>query len=256
MSITIRGLKQLNADDYSAIIIREGKEGFRVDVKASKNSLDTTKNNHYISDELQNLDAHQAIINIVEYFLRNNKIDYIGDKKILQRYDGKFGIVSGKRKLYMQVSDKKLSGIPKMVMGKYLMDRAAFFEECKDIPFYEASVSADQTSYVKSRGNDGDFVSMTLKTNGDGLANFEKRFLQEFIYDRLTNIGEEAKIIHPCVFYKELGTYVDLGKYLVCGDFRMRLYGHELNGPVREVMNRYNDERKQAKKMQLRMEGF
>ena len=256
MSITINGLNRLNADDYHTIIIRESKENFRVDVKSGKNFLDTTKNNHCISEELQNLEGNQTIINIVEYFLRNNKIDYIGDKKILKRYDGTFAVVSGQRKLYMRCFDKRLSGLSKMVMGKYLMDRTSFFEENKDMLLYEVSSSPDQTSYIKTGGSSEEYIDIVLKSGNNQLANFEKRFLQELIYDRLTNIGEEAKIIQPSIFYKELGSYVNLGKYIICGNFSMRLYGDELNGPVREVMNRYNDERKQAKKMQLRMEGF
>lgn len=256
MSISVNGLKELNTDDYSLIIIRESKEKFRIDVKSIRNHLETTPNNHYISDELENLDDHKKIINIVEYFLRNNRINYVGDNKILKRYDGRFAIASGGRKLCMQVFDKKLSSISKMIMSKYFMDRAVFFEECKDIPLYEVSVSDDQGSYIRSVGSNGEYINIVLKRNGQQLANFEKRFLQELIYDRLTNIGEEAKIIQPSIFYKELGSYVNLGKYLICGNFSMRLYGDELNGPVREVMNRYNDERKQAKKMQLRMEGF
>jgi len=255
MSVTINGLKSLEANDYERIIIREKNGKYQIDVKPPKNKIKTSKANWYLSNDLNGKTAEEKIVLIIDSFLRNTKINYVHNNKYLSHYDGKFSGVTGTRELYFQLFTEKLGNIPKMLMDKYFKDRLEFCVLNNAITSYNIWSTSRTSSYERVDANYGSSITFHLLQKNGKLANFEKKFLADLIEEKLYESGEKANLERKIVDYEETGT-IDFGYFLTCGNLIMRLREQIIVNEVTEVVNKYNKERETVKKMQLKLEGF
>ena len=102
----INGAKYLNNNWYETIMIRNMDNGIQVDVK-SKTKPETIKNEFSFTQELKDLTDKDRISEIIRYFLRNNKIKYIGYNSV-PNHHGKFFSIIGSRNLYINVDKEYL----------------------------------------------------------------------------------------------------------------------------------------------------
>lgn len=257
MGIVIKGLNHLDANNYNRIMIREENGNYLINIKNNKGKYDGLKTSYRISDILDEQTNEEIIMTIIESFLRNSKINKIKDNEFLDRYNGKFTVVKGTRELDLQVFNPKLSIISKIIINKYLNDRLEFCDK-GNINSYEIEPTYNKTSYKEINTVFGKVKRLELLQRNGKTAAFEQSFLKEFISEKLCNQNEIAKIVHRGICTPVNCHYVPTETCLTCGNFHIKLLNPNMDllNEVTEVVNTYNKEREESKKMQLKLEGF
>ena len=280
MSVGINGVSRLNANDYREINIKQmNTDDYRVDVigdRIGKVNSDFYKN-------LKGMSNEDKIVTIIERYLDNFKINGIITELIELSYkDGKWLVVYGNnsnRILRLQLFNSKFEEIFKIINDKYLNDRYDFFWN-NDIKKMRLVLDTKKSSYnvysiecddcndrVECLDNrDSNFICDTYvncSVNTDkenGVSNFEKVFLTEYLNYRFWQIGEEVK-----VKTNSIGNDNSLNKYISshiikCGDFELFFPHKEEFMFIFSIVNNYNNElfeiKNSEKKRQLKMEGF
>lgn len=280
MSVGINGVSRLNANDYREINIKQmNTDDYRVDVigdRIGKVNSDFYKN-------LKGMSNEDKIVTIIERYLDNFKINGITTELIELSYkDGKWLVVYGNnsnRKLRLQLFDSKFEEIFKIINDKYLNDRYDFFWN-NDIKKMRLVLDTKKSSYnvypiecddcndrVECLDNrDSNFtcdtyVNFSVNTDKEnGVSNFEKVFLIEYLNYRFWQIGEEVK-----VKTNSIGNDNSLNRYISshiirCGDFELFFPHKEEFMFIFSIVNNYNNElfeiKNNEKKRQLKMEGF
>ena len=280
MSVGINGVSRLNANDYREINIKQmNTDDYRVDVigdRIGKVNSDFYKN-------LKGMSNEDKIVTIIERYLDNFKINGITTELIELSYkDGKWLVVYGNnsnRILRLQLFNSKFEEIFKIINDKYLNDRYDFFWN-NDIKKMRLVLDSKKSSYnvypiecddcndrVECLDNrDSNFICDTYVNcsvntdNENGVSNFEKVFLTEYLNYRFWQIGEEVK-----VKTNSIGNDNSLNKYISshiikCGDFELSFPHKEEFMFIFSIVNNYNNElfeiKNSEKKRQLKMEGF
>ena len=258
MSTTINGLKKLDENYYERILIRKKEDNYKIEVRGNKSNYMTLESLNKISNYLKNETDSEKIRTIIEYFLRYTTINEISDRAYLDRHDGKFLKAGGSKELYLQIPKKdEFCDIPNMIAIKYFNDRLLFCEENKDINFIELHVLERKGSYERTEYNFGTRLNFNLMSEGFKLVEEEKIFLKEFILEKFKSIGKPAYIRREEVYIPSAENYIELGDYLTCGHFRMKLcHNTDVINAVTDTVYNYNESLIEAKKKQLKMEGF
>lgn len=257
MGVVIKGLKLMNANSYDKIIIRENNGNYTVDVKGSLLKIPTLSLSYQFLDSLPGTNSEDKIIYIIEEFLRYSAINCVTDHQYLSRYAGYFSVIKGNRELDLRLINKsKFQCIPSMVMNKYCNDRISFCDYNKDINQIDFYTKGEQTSYQKKDVNFGSYLEFYLITKNNKLPEFEKKFIKDFLNDRLNQIGETATIENKNMWSGHTEDYVNLGYFLTCGNLVVSIDNITLLPEFISVVDKYNKTLETEKKMQLKMEGF
>lgn len=257
MSVKVDGLKHLDDNNYDRIIIRQINDSFIVNVRQQDKNIYTISPQHKLSSELKKEEDIKKIGIIIEEFSNNIRINAIYERKRLDYYDGTFCGAKGSKELDFQIFDSSIKDTLAMVRNKYRNDRLKFWEENKDINNYEITGNSFGSTYEKIEGNTGSILKFSFLSQYDRVFDFEKEFLEELLYSKLYSVGEEAKIVGKRGYFPFAETYIDLGNFVECGDFSMRLpMTLTLDRIVRNVVINYNYSLEKVKEKQLKMEGF
>lgn len=253
MGIVLNGKKKLDSNDYQAIIIRKLEKGYIVNVQKKRNPSNTEQQTIKFSSSLKGLTDDKQIVEIIEYFLRNNKINRLEDYGLMHCYEGSFSLVkSNKSTLALQIP-KNINNcdIAKKILDKYRSDRWEYLYQNSDVSKYEIYTSSysSYSSYELTKKETEKEKHIKLNVNS-----LDTKFLEEFFKEKLNEIGEYASVDQDYVFSKDTG-YVILGTYLSCGNLRIKL--DKKNIPMTEkIVNEYNKELESYKEKQLKLEGF
>ena len=241
----IEGKKYLDKNNYNKIVIDLLGKEYSVKVKCSKdyNCIDS---DYLFTDELNNLNDNEKVIEIVEYFLRNNKIFEIADTN-LKGYEGGFSIAysSPDRLLAVKLPDNEFGKlIGNKILKKYYDDRKLY------------CLTNDIKSISSSYGK-GTFYGdnkVCLITKYSELTKSEELFLKELILDKLD-------YEHRAYFdFLESDTGIEDIKFkaphLVCGDLKIRFGSESIIRSVDKIVYAYNCELRKEKEKQLVMKGW
>lgn len=257
ISISIKGSKLIDTNNYEKIIIREENERYIVNIKGTDAPYPTLPLSYNFSMDIKDGSDEENVIKIIQRFLDYNNISFLEDGMFLPHYSGRFSVIRGTREMCLQLFNGNFNIIPKMVKDKYINDRLNFCEENKEVNMYELYLNYKGTSYEKKDANFGRYISFNLLGNHKKVAQFEKEFLKNFISNKLYEQGEEASIKESVFYSSNSDNCVQLGNYLVCGNLSIRLcQNNDLMNTVTSIVNEYNSKREECKKMQLKMEGF
>lgn len=257
MSIRINNIKYLNANNYKRIMIREEGGFYRIDITPFDDNFDTLPSSYKLTDDIKQYNDEDKIMMIIDSFLRSSRINELKQNTFLDYYSGKFNIVKGSRELDFRIFNSKVAEAIKNINKKYEQDRYNFCQLNKDVMNYEVTTSCNSTSYEKIEFKEGSYIKFTLVGEYGNLKKYEEEFLCEFINEKLYGVDEDAKIVCHNVYSPHNENYIYLGKYLECGDFRMRMNcNKKAEHIIYNIVDKYNEERNNAKKMQLKMEGF
>lgn len=251
----VNGIKYLNSNLYDKIIIRRLEEGIKIDIKG-KSKINTIKTSTIFYDEIKNLSDKEKISEIVEYFLRNNKIQHLEDRKKLTHYNGKFTVIGGPRELLMQIKKEDIdNNILKLLKEKYIKDREEFLIKHNDIElicigesFYKSSYQMIENDFYR----EVPYININLKQCRGKLEDFEYDFFMKFIEEKINN---SEKII--CVSPKEKAIIeLRAGEvYLKCDECTICL-SHELYLRIQHLIYNHNLLFEETKKLQLTFEGY
>lgn len=254
MSIKINGLKYLDANDYSRIIVRQSPYKFQVDIKPGKHSeLPKIGSDYKMSSSFDRTDEVGTIEKIIESFLRNATIDTVIDPAVLPLYDGNFSVVKGTRELDMRLFNQHFKSIGRKVMDKYILDRLVFCEENKDINRVELYTTSRTSSYVKKDGNFGNYMQFYLKTNNNKLMGFESEFLKKFLMEKFISEDKSAIIREETFHSVTQDTDISLGMYVTCGNFVAKITSSAIKPIVSEVVCKYNQNKEEQESNQLKL---
>lgn len=282
MSVKILTKERLNANIYNQMMIRKIDGNYFVNVSNEKNSDECTSLSYELTDNFSKMKDIDKIICIVDNFLKDTEINSIETGVLYLGCDEKFIKVSGTRELYLYFENSTLiRNIVKMIKFKYSMDRYKYcnINSCDNL--YEICLDSKGGSYGRrciscedcaGCMEDDDicpsYIQFKLMYVNGNVANFDKIFIERFIYEKLWEYGKIANITEETHDIKVGGIY-KIGKCIdsyniVCGDLVIKFncttfsqnYVFNL---CNSIVNRYNNELldvEDYKKRQLIMEGF
>lgn len=180
----VKGKSYLNKNLYKSIMINLSKDGvYSVNVTSNGEKLsDYLSSKDKFTNQIDLLSDEEQILEIVNHFLRNAKINKIDDDYYLRK---KYIRVLGKyRNLFLQLKDNEISKkIISNIILKYNFDRANFVYDLlnsKDNIFVHIMDNERKISHEMSEYD-------TLYINLNNINNFDQEFLEEFISDELKN---------------------------------------------------------------------
>jgi len=192
MSVKISGKKLLDANDYSAIIIKETEKGFCVYVHPDKDKVPLMENSNSIkiSNRLKTMNSEEKVLEIINNFLDDATIFGISDNIWIPRHEGGFHgfFASCGRQLYIQSENKALKEIFERGKNNYKTARLNFCEE-------EVSEYKIQRSGCSAYHKDTlDSITLYLETQRGKISDWEIDFLKEFVKSKLSNQQAYARV--------------------------------------------------------------
>lgn len=259
MSVKIQGLKYLDSNWYEHIIIEQnlGVSSYAIKVKDKNSEIDKiiVTMPEKLSTRIQNLSDEEKVQEIVNYYLENNTIMCLRNQEILPYYQRLFTMVKSKNsylafKLYC---DKK---ILYDCVDKYNSDRNSFLETHKDVLHYEVWTTENESSYQQYCLKEQRIIRLHLLKKNGNLWEYDKRFLRQFVLNKLKQQGVPAEIIKPSFCFKGMEVYIDGQPRLICGNLVINLSEGLLRHTIQKVVDEYNESLEKTKVLQLKMEGF
>jgi len=243
----IEGQKYLDKNNYSRIVIDLLGSEYITKVKCKKDYA-TIKEDHSFTDEIKNLNNDEKVIEIVDYFLRNNKIIQLNECG-LTGYQGKFSIAysSGDRLLALKLPDNELGYlIGCKLLDKYYNDRC---EYCLNNDITKIYTS----NFIKACYYGENELCLLSKYNV--LNEDDEIFLRKVILNKL-DYEHEAKIE-----YLNAGLKMPYGveykvPHLICGDLKITLCDGSIIRSISRIIESYNQELKKANEKQLVLKGW
>jgi len=264
MSVKITGLNLLDSNFYDRVLVTEKNNDYRVYIQKDKKikSEDIFRGKGILigdkfSDELKEKTDEEKIISILNKFLEYANINMIS--KDYLAYNKIYDVASGTREFRMQIFSPKLKIISQMIINKYQNDRLKCIYENRNINAYTIHLSGI-TSYTKDLT--GKHIALDLLSQNGKMMEFEKQFLEEFIYTKLNEIGQYTDFGPRKIFTSIFLNSEEIMQYrLVCGDLRIVFDNDRyLIKEVEKIVNNYNTNLHKQKtmqmNMQLKMEGF
>ena len=254
MNIKINGKSKLDSNDYERLVIRYSDEKYLVNVNKKRTSFPTVKLNNIFSDRLKKVSPEEQVIEIIDYFLRNNQINEISDFKYLSHYEGVFTAVKSNRSIMaLQIPRRiKNDDILNNIIFKYRNDRYNFLEKNKNINSFEISIEKDSSSYSRRKLWDNEdyesYIKLCIRKS------FDDKFLKEFLFEKLYEQGYNAYLKESFIINNDIG-YIGLGWYILCGNLKIKV-DEKIVPFVMEIIKKYNLEINDIKKKQLKLEGF
>ena len=132
MKVKLRGIANLNSNDYDVIVIRELYDNLLIQADRSKRNWSGEKTTFVFSDYLKEIDDNNKMEEVIKYFLENNTIVSIIDKANIKNYDKPFTVIStnSEKRLLLQLENKEeYQKIRELVLQKYNFDRLKFLNK-------------------------------------------------------------------------------------------------------------------------------
>lgn len=252
MNVIIKGIENLDANDYEKMIIKQKGDDYQVTIKGQTKYTKVTTPNK-ISDELKDAEDNDKIQRLVEYFFNYSKINCMMDIGS----DGRSITAKGSRQLELQMGKKGHKDIFYMVTEKYLNDRLSFVSSMTSVSYYEFSCNSTHTSYsVKENGNEPCICFDLIRDNGQ-LCEYEMEFLSNFISGILENASGKATIGRKRLMDPH-GKFSSADEiYFTCGDVKIKLFKDAtIITEVQKMVQSHNKIIESSKAKQFKLEGF
>lgn len=258
-------IKDIDSSECSMLIIKEMNDYYQIDFMNG----DGSKEIIYKINDCNN----DKIINLVNDFLDTTTIDCIDITTIY--FSSLFIGIKGYQNMYIYLKNKNLlQRLIKRIENKYNRDRYKYLINNSVQNNYIINLSVDETSYYenyidciddseKLKNNDiySKFIQLNLVCNNGDVIDFDKNFIERFMYDKLWDIGVLANLedsnnnLMDCF----IGKYYITCRELVIifnYDYKNKEYVYNL---CSKVINKYNGElieNDKINKKQLKMEEF
>ena len=242
----IDGQKYLDKNNYNKIVMNLLGSEYKVSVKCEKD-YETEKNNYSFTDDLIDLSDNEKVIQIVEYFLRNSKLNEIKESRY-NGYTGMFSIATGSngRQLAIKLPKNELGElIGKRIVDKYYHDRKEYFlnNEIKVICFSDMI----RNCYYSEN-------TLCLLGQYGELNENEAYFLEQIILDKL-DYNHQANIEFSDIDSGIAGAHYSV-PHLICGDLKIRIGSYAVARNIAKIVTKYNQELKKEKEKQLVLKGW
>ena len=278
MSVRIYNKEVLDYNDYNKIVIMEVDGNYLVQVV--KNNDKESCLSYKSSDTFTEMNDDNKIICIVDSFLHNTTVNSIETGIFYPGCSGELIKVDGIRTLYLHINNSKiLKDIIKMIKDKYNIDRYKFcnnnldsvYEICLGKMSSYERINIDTLDDFDFTDEDVEVIKYTefmLMYNRGKIVDFDRKFIIRFIYDKLWEYREYAKIIEVTNDINING-FIKKGEFIksyniICGDLVIKFNCNTFNKEyvfdlINIVVDKYNSELLEIdkiKKRQLKMEGF
>ena len=244
----LEGKKYLDKNNYNRIIMDLLNDEYSVKVKCSKD-YSTIKSDTPFSDELKNLTDSEKIVEIVEYFLRNNKVVGLAEVGI-PHYKGRYSIAytSPDKFLAVKLPDNELGKtIGRRIVKKYYNDRK---EYCLNNDITNISCASSIIRGL-SYGDNRIYLSGKFQE----LEENEYQFLKWLILEKL-DYEHEARIDWLKVD-SDIRDVSYIEPYLICGDnVKILIHYEHILRSVAKIIDGYNNELRKEKEKQLVLKGW
>lgn len=270
MDLHIKGQKHLNSNRYQSIMIKSIKRNINkglIDVRTNKAYSDTlVLSPPKFMDTIKDLTEIEKVKEIIEYFSRNNIICRMVEKNgvhVFSTSDRQLDIEMGFSSENQLFIRKTISGL----IYNYLDNRLRFLEDyysCKTFHIIGDSEQSGYEVYEDLGGsNETMWIHLLSEHNSSVLRDFEKKFLEDFIIERICKQGRTATIEDNwCVAKKEEYPYADantlnIHNYAIfCGDIAFRFYNITINDlkDLTKKVQEYNENYREQEVMQLKLD--
>lgn len=241
MKVKLRGIANLNSNDYDVIVIRELYDNLLIQADRLKRNWSGEKTTFVFSDYLKEIDDNNKMEEVIKYFLENNTIVSIIDKANIKSYDKPFTVIStnsGKRLLLQLENKEEYQKIRELVLQKYNFDRLKFLNKNCDINI----VTADGSDNYSSYGIKENKINLVIADKNES----EVCFFKNFVAGQLSDVIEdETQFIND--------------DELSCENFRIISHSNLLTNVLYDAHMKHNCdvyENNKEKKKQLKLEGF
>lgn len=262
MSVEIKGIDYLDQNDYEKIIIIENTNNYVIDVIGPEDETKKIKSINKWSNALNGKSDEEIINSIIEYYLDYSIINQINDHEVIPNYNFLFNCIRGTRQLYLNLSNKKIEEVKSKIRMKYYIDREKMIEKNKDIKNYCLNISRGMC-YKKEGGNNlTDSITINLlgcinqKNGTKDITQDEKIFLQDFLYSKFSGKDCFINIEDKNLYFEECEKYINLGYFITCDDLCISINDRNLLPEIVSVVDKHNKQIENAKKLQLKLEGF
>lgn len=251
----INNKKLLDSNMYSRIIIRKhsfyGKyiNSINVSGKMCGGNIVGTP----FSNDLKGLSDNEQIMAIIQYFLRNNLVYSLSPIDYLKEYKEKFILVHGINRLLglcVEQDQELNSAIPKLLFNKMNQDRINAITT-NDIDTYEFETS-NSSYYTLDRQIGGCKMKFGLLIDQHGCLIYnDQKFFERFIRDKLSQMTNTLDIN----YIRSDNGFFDYGE-LYLNNSQIIFRDTYLSRIARRLIDEHNQEIKNYKFKQLKMEGF
>ena len=243
MKVKLRGIANLNSNDYDVIVIRELYDNLLIQADRRKRNWSGEKTTFVFSDYLKEIDDNNKMEEVIKYFLENNTIVSIIDKANIKNYDKPFTVIStnsGKRLLLQLENKEEYQKIRELVLQKYNFDRLKFLNKNCDINI----VTVDGSDNYSSYGIKENKIKLVIADKNES----EICFFKNFVAEQLSNVIED-----------ETQFIKSNDDELFCENFRIISHSNLLTNVLYDAYMKHNCdvyENNKEKKKQLKLEGF
>lgn len=258
----INGLKHLNSNFYDSIMIRNKGKELQVDVKSS-NKLDTLKSTFSFFDGIKDLNDKEKVNEIIRYYLRYSSINSISNE-YLSHYDGLFSVIEGTRNMFLQINKGQADDtIFNEIIKKYEQDRVKYLNErgISNVAITTSIGTGSNYGYYKNECNKDEYIYLHLRgTANNDLVDFEKKFLFDFINEKINNLDEKIEVFTQDYtdmywHYYKRGFEDYAGYYIKCSKFTIRL-DRILYNMIMPFVYNHNLKLRENKKLQLTFDDY
>lgn len=252
MKTIINDLDKLNKGNFSKLSLKVQDDKYRVRVAGEDKDYEVDSDIIPFYDTIKDLNSDEKIIEIIKYYLDNHTIISINDVGEAYYNSGEYCIASS----YNSILAIKKDFPPRLnhvILGdligeKYKIDREKFL--VMNFCNKNVLIKNSNTKTSSYKINEYGFIELNVVLKN------EKRFITNFLYEKLEDNGNYKAHIEPnFVYNSSLNQYVLLGNKIVSEDLSIG-FDEDFKYIVEEVVNTYNMQFENSKKLQLKKEGF
>lgn len=198
MSVKVNSKKKLDQNMYNRMIIRQKQNQFQIDIQGEK--YDTVPTDCVFSKNYKRANETIYINEVISYYLRYHDISKVADQTLPWR-EGPFLVASGEKNLLaLQLNRVEFQNVISKIFLKYEYDRLQFLEKNRNIDHYYFDMDIN-CAYQKKKicSKDQEIIHVTLLKQDGKIVFEEKRFLEQFILDKIKSVG----VIEPLDIQKK-----------------------------------------------------
>ena len=245
--MNIHGKKYLDANLYDEILVLNNKVNVTGNIK-----FPLKKGSESFSDDLEKMDDLDATEELIDYFLRNNNIDFVDIYYNGYSSAESASVKSKNKEIYLlNYVDKKQKN---RILSKYMYDRA---KKLFNNNFDEYHVTASKDSYYYEKYVNGKKICLINLKLFDNTPEYEEmKFIKELFEDKLSNEKEEAILNGGYVYSEKENKKPSYVYELVCGDIKVLTDNRSVAELLKDIIVNHNLEIKDNNVKQLKLKGF
>ena len=269
MKSIINNKKKLNSNNYKKIVITQNKEDIKINVTGELINFPMQMTGVPFTETILSYDKRLITTEVMEYFKRNNVINYIKEGKV-KGYDGNyisFGNLYNDRTLSFKL-DCSFKENYNSILNKYQEDRIKFLEKHNDITLIKiwehskiSQYSACQDAELnfnspffqeKSEKMQKCLVLVVLAKKSNELIDFDQRFIQDYLYKKIFLADESEEF-----YMTSSSPYVNYGiikvkSHNICIELPGHFYEYIQNLLIeRKMYLKYLDENQMKLKLEM-----